>query len=34
MRSVHNDLPFIARETELAALQEAYQGPNSAFWPI
>jgi AAA+ ATPase superfamily predicted ATPase len=34
MRSVHNDLPFIARETELAALQQAYQGPHSAFWPI
>src|SRR5260370_40664777 len=34
MRYVHNDFPFIAREKELAALQDAYQGPHSAFWPI
>jgi hypothetical protein len=34
MRPVHNDFPFIAREKELAALQDAYQRPHSAFWPI
>src|SRR5258708_9584009 len=34
MRYVHNDFPFIAREKELAALQDAYQGPHSACWPI
>ena len=34
MRSAHDDFPFIAREKELAALQAAYQGPHSAFWPI
>jgi AAA+ ATPase superfamily predicted ATPase len=34
MRSAHEDFPFIAREKELAALQSAYQGPRSAFWPI
>ncbi len=34
MRSIHNDLPFVAREKELSALQDAYQGPHSAFWPI
>jgi len=34
MRSAHEDFPFIARENELAALQSAYQGPRSAFWPI
>jgi hypothetical protein len=33
MRSAHDDFPLIAREKELAALQDAYQGPHNAFRP-
>lgn len=34
MTSTLRDAPFVGRERELAALQTAYRGPQSDFWPV